>query len=120
MFIQVLADVYLCNALGHRTYKYEMESFTHFMFEPREVRPNPFTLAPSVMDCLRKVSLTRGKVLFVDFSGALREALLLSLSHVFQATTYETYMLIRTQNLNFSLREQDGWRFQELSKYTAN
>jgi hypothetical protein len=76
------------------------------------MQANPFFLMPALMDFLRKVALFKGRVLFLEWnskpqaqgyhSGELiRECMLLSLAAVYQITAYETYTLIKSQNLFF-------------------
>ena len=48
-----------------------------------------FLLLPKTLDYLRKVALTRGRVLFIESDGAdsnvnlIRESILLSLTHIY-------------------------------------
>ena len=81
-------------------------------------RMNPFYLMPSIMDYLRKVALFKGRVLFLEWnfsthvhgsklrarrreSELVRECMLLALASIYQTTAYETYTLIKSQNLFF-------------------
>ena len=68
---------------------------------------NPFMLMPGVLDFMRRVTLQKGKVLFVESyhdendqqgmkTKLIRESLLICLNHVYQTNPYETYTLIRS------------------------
>jgi len=76
---------------------------------------------PAIMDYLRKVALFQGRVLFLEWNTSssapfankqvtrergqnvelVRECMLLSLAAIYQTTAYETYTLIKSQNLFF-------------------
>lgn len=65
------------------------------------------------MDFLRKVALFKGRVLFVEardqwteLSSAnhtLTEAMLICLAAMYQTSAYESYTLIKSQNLFFKI-----------------
>eukprot|EP00347_Sterkiella_histriomuscorum_P005241 403357349 len=92
---------------------------------------NPFMMMTNqgVMDFLRKVALQRGKVAFVENSvnngetmtrngisqRLIRECLLICLNQIFQTNTYETYTLIKSQNLFFRISSQ---RLETHSKWS--
>lgn len=73
----------------------------------------PYILAPRVMDYLRVVFLYKGNVLFVEDDNininskpsklVLRTTLLFCLTHFFKCSVYETWTLINSQILFFSL-----------------
>jgi hypothetical protein len=68
---------------------------------------NPFLLMPAVMDFLRKAALFKGRILFVeDDSGrkqVVKECMIMCLASIYQTNAYETYTLIKSQNLFFSV-----------------
>jgi hypothetical protein len=76
------------------------------------------------MDYLRRVALFKGRVLFVEsqeqwteISGrnhTLAEAMLICLSSVFQTSAYESYTLIKSQNLFFKM---DSKRLIDISNF---
>ena len=58
---------------------------------------NPFKLTPIILDFLRKVTLYKGKLIFVDDESMLvRECLLIILNHIFKTNIFETYTLIKS------------------------
>lgn len=67
-------------------------------------------MMPIVLDFMRKVAVSKGKILIIERerNSIMRETLLLCLTHIFQTNTYEAYTLIRSQNLNFKLPEREG------------
>jgi len=80
---------------------------------------NPFKLAHIVMDFLRLSTLYKGRVLFVENENdtLVKECILIALNHIFKTGTYETYTLIKSQNLFFSI-ESD--RLAKISKWHMN
>jgi hypothetical protein len=79
------------------------------------------------MDFLRKVALFKGRLLFVEedlgydqMTGKLAETMLMSLSVVFQTTTYETYTLIKSQNLFFRIETSRLVEISLFSQLTAS
>jgi len=49
------------------------------------------------MDFLRKVTLYKGRLLFVDDNNRLvRECLLITLNQIFKSNSFETYTLIKS------------------------
>ena len=96
------------------------------------VKINPYPLMPAAMDFLRKVALFRGRVLFVESQrewslsstkkGAskggthlVRECMLMCLAAIYQTSAYETYTLIKSQNLFFQIEAE---RLSTISKWT--
>lgn len=84
-------------------------------FEVYELNPkdsirfvNCFKLAPLVMDLLRKISLVKGRILFVESkdSNIIKETLLIILNHLFRSRIFETYKLVKSQNLLFTITNQ--------------
>lgn len=81
------------------------------------------------MDFMRRVALQKGRVIFVESSEKkgvkrlkngikqrlMRESILICLNHIFQISAYETYTLIRSQNLFFRIASQ---RLATLSKWS--
>lgn len=96
---------------------------------PKEVPVNPFAVMPGVMDFLRQVALFQGRVLFVESEidwttlvqssssesqaaevaagrktpHLVRECMLMCLAAIYQTSAYETYTLIKSQNLFFQI-----------------
>ena len=74
------------------------------------------------MDFLRKVALFKGRVLFVEGmddwtrsqNHTLTEAMLICLAAMYQTSAYESYTLIKSQNLFFRL---DTQRLVEISNF---
>ncbi len=76
---------------------------------------NPFLVMPAVMDFLRHAALFSGRILFVeeddewaarglnpnDNKHLVRECMLMCLASIYQTNAYETYTLIKSQNLFF-------------------
>jgi hypothetical protein len=61
------------------------------------LKASSLLLMPTILDFLRAVSLTHGRVLFIESSGILaRESILIALTHIYQTNAYETYTLIRS------------------------
>jgi len=86
---------------------------------------NSFQLVATVMDFLRRVALNKGRVLFVESKEnwnevALNsnhnviEAMLICLAAMYQTSAYETYTLIKSQNLFFKIETQ---RLLEISNF---
>ena len=71
------------------------------------------------MDFLRKTTLYKGRVLFVENEkdSIVKECILMTLNHIFKTNTYETYTLIKSQNLFFSIHSD---RLAEISKWNMN
>lgn len=63
---------------------------------------------PIVMDFVRMSTLYKGRLLFVESyrSNLVSEAILICLNHAFKTSTYETYTLIKSQNLFFNIEAQ--------------
>jgi hypothetical protein len=75
-------------------------------FAVLEISPeNCFKAAPRILDFVRLAVLLRGRILFLESEGSnvMKEVLLIVLTHLFKTSTYETYTLIKSQNLNFSV-----------------
>ena len=74
------------------------------------LKASSLLLMPTILDFLRVVSLTRGRVLFLESSGGggilIREAILIALTHIYQTNAYETYTLIRSQNVVFRFEDE--------------
>ena len=76
------------------------------------------------MDFLRKVALFKGRVLFVEGvedwtelsrnNHTLTEAMLICLAAMYQTSAYESYTLIKSQNLFFKI---DTQRLVEISNF---
>jgi len=80
---------------------------------------NAFKLAPIIMDFLRKVTLYKGRVLFVESepTNLIKECILIALNHIFRTTTYETYTLVKSQNLFFNIEPH---RLANISRWDMN
>jgi hypothetical protein len=77
---------------------------------------NCFSILPSVMDFLRKTVLYRGRLLIVEPSNnVMKEVVVIILSHLFKTNTYETYNLIKSQNLFWQLSVE---RIAKISEWT--
>jgi hypothetical protein len=73
----------------------------------------PYILAPKIMDYMKEVFLYRGKILFIEDDNininskpeklVLRTTLLFCLTHFFKCSVYETWTLVNSQVLFFSL-----------------
>ena len=68
------------------------------------------------MDFFRKVTLFRGRLLFVENSSnnMMQECIVIALNHIFKSSTYETYTLIKSQNLFFNI---DANRLGAISRW---
>ena len=87
---------------------------------------NSFQLVATVMDFLRRVALTKGRVLFVESkenwnevslsttNHNVIEAMLICLAAMYQTSAYETYTLIKSQNLFYKIETQ---RLLEISNF---
>jgi hypothetical protein len=78
-----------------------------------EILENPdnltsFKFVPRVMDFLRKTTLYRGRLLFVENkeNNMIKDCILIVLNHLFKTNTYETYNLIKSQNLFFKVQAE--------------
>ena len=70
------------------------------------------------MDFLRKTVLYRGRLLIVEPSNnVMKEVVVIMLSHLFKTNTYETYNLIKSQNLFWRLSNE---RIAKISQWTLN
>jgi hypothetical protein len=80
---------------------------------------NCFKTAPAVMDYIRKVSLLRGRLLFIENANdnLMKETILIALNHLFKSNVYETYNLIKSQNLLFYV---EITRLAEISRWDMN
>ena len=68
------------------------------------------------MDFLRKTVLYRGRLLIVEPSNnVMKEVVVIILSHLFKTNTYETYNLIKSQNLFWQLSVE---RIAKISEWT--
>ncbi len=98
---------------------------------PNPIPVNPYSAMPGVMDFLRRAALFKGRVLFIEsqvdwtaVSNAavscapaandlrlntqqrihlVRECMLMCLAAIYQTSAYETYTLIKSQNLFFTV-----------------
>lgn len=87
------------------------------------------------MDFLRTVALYKGRVIFVEDkaswfpedgqdemqrrsrgTGKLAQAMLMCLAHVYRTTAYETYTLIKSQNLFFRI---EAARLNQISSFSS-
>ena len=84
------------------------------------LKASSLLLMPTILDFLRAVSLTRGRVLFLESTGILiREAILIALTHIYQTNAYETYTLIRSQNVVFRFEDEHAiMRLSQISQFT--
>mmetsp|Transcript_26470 Transcript_26470/g.40406 ORF Transcript_26470/g.40406 Transcript_26470/m.40406 type:complete len:179 (-) Transcript_26470:1533-2069(-) len=80
----------------------EFSKFSHILPLSQQALSG-FRVAPIFMDFLRRTTLYKGRVLIVDRcqDNLMKETLLIALNHVFRTNSYETYTLIRSQNLSF-------------------
>lgn len=58
------------------------------------------------MDFLRKVTLYKGKVVFVERANDnfVKECLLIALNNILKTNIFETYTLIKSQSLSFDVQ----------------
>jgi hypothetical protein len=86
------------------------------------LKASSLLLMPTILDFLRAVSLTRGRVLFLESSSGgilIREAILIALTHIYQTNAYETYTLIRSQNVVFRFEDEHAiTRLSQISQFT--
>jgi hypothetical protein len=73
----------------------------HDQFEILLINPietNVFKNIPVIMDFLRKITLYKGRLLFVENSNnnLMQECIVIALNHIFKTSTYETYTLIKS------------------------
>ena len=75
------------------------------ILEVEQIKPNCFKTCASIMDYIRKATLYRGRMLFVEnqSDNLMKENILIALNHLFKTNTYETYNLIKSQNLFFHI-----------------
>ena len=66
---------------------------------------NPCKSAPVLMDFLRKVTLYKGRALFVEneHDNLIKECLLIAFNHIFKTNIFETYTLVKSQSLFFKI-----------------
>lgn len=69
---------------------------------------NPFKSIPVLMDFIRKVTLYKGRVLFVENrnDNFIKECLLIALNHIFKTNIFETYTLVKSQSLFFYIQAE--------------
>ena len=100
---------------------YAIPGYIEDLPNPRENPVNPYSIMPAVMDFLRSAALFKGRILFVesqaDWTAPLsshqagqrrthlvRECMLMCLAAIYQTSAYETYTLIKSQNLFFTVQ----------------
>lgn len=71
------------------------------------------------MDFLRKATLYRGRILFVENqdNNMMKDCILLALNHLFKTNTYETFTLIKSQNLYFNVEAEN---LAQISKWNMS
>ena len=71
------------------------------------------------MDFLRKMTLYRGRILFVENSNnnMIKDCILLALNHLFKTNTYETYNLIKSQNLFYKVQAESLAQISKWNMY---
>ena len=72
------------------------------------------------MDFLRKTTLYRGRILFVENekNNMIKDCILIALNHLFKTNTYETYNLIKSQNLFFKVEADSLAQISKWNMYT--
>lgn len=83
------------------------------------LKMNAFLLMPAVMDFMRRAALFRGRILFVEENmdsndHMVRECMLMCLAAIYQTNAYETYTLIKSQQLFFQVNSN---RLVTISKW---
>ena len=69
---------------------------------------NPFKVTPIIMDFIRKVTLFKGRLLFVEneHDNIIKESVLIAMNHIFKTNIFETYTLIKSQCLFFKIEAE--------------
>lgn len=77
---------------------------------------NPFKITPIIMDFIRRVTLFKGRLLFVENDGdnLIKESVLIAMNHIFKTNIFETYTLIKSQCLFFRIQAE---RLQIISEW---
>lgn len=130
--LRITHDIYLCSNL------YFKESFNRLLslgishivhsgadenilrrFQNILIGPTPLQSIAGLLDFLRQAHITKGKIAFVE-GGELqiREVLLMALSDLFKTNCFETWSLVRSQVLFFSIPHEclvklSSWTLQK-------
>ena len=135
----VIPEYLLEREISDKFQVYAIPSYVKELPNPKDTTVNPYLVMPAVMDFLRQAALFRGRVLFVeskaDWSSIggydrsrsthridhmhrphlVRECMLMCLAAIYQTSAYETYTLIKSQNLFFTVQSKC---LQTISEWT--
>lgn len=115
----VIPEQLIDSQISDKFIVYGIPGFITDLPNPRENPVNPYSIMPAVMDFLRSAALFKGRILFVESQAdwttlsenkkghkskhLVRECMLMCLAAIYQTSAYETYTLIKSQNLFFTV-----------------
>ena len=126
----VIPENLVDNQIRNKFEIYAIPAHIEELPHPKEVPVNPFAALPGIMDFLRRAALFKGRVLFIESNTdwtsvsnssmeqkclLVRECMLMCLAAIYQTSAYDTYTLIKSQNLFFTIEAR---RLQTISEWT--